>query len=265
MRILFLSALLWSTALHAQDRVEVDVELFLAVDISRSMQPFELEIQRRGYAAALTSPEVQAAIGGGMLGRIAITYVEWAGPSSQRVVVPWTLLQNPEHADHIAAQITFNLETALSRTSISGALDYAAQSIDDNAFDGLRRVIDVSGDGPNNTGGPVTAARDRVLARGMTINGLPLMTTDDSFTSRYNIDDLDAYYTACVIGGIGAFVLPVTNWADFEDAVRRKLVLEIAARPGLPDRIWRAQSAPAYDCLIGEKIWERNQRLYAYP
>jgi hypothetical protein len=144
MRILFLIALLWSTALHAQDRVEVDVELFLAVDISRSMQPFELEIQRRGYAAALTSPEVQAAIGAGMLGRIAITYVEWAGPSSQRVVVPWTLLQNPEHADHIAAQITFNLETALSRTSISGALDYAAQSIDDNAFDGLRRVIDVS-------------------------------------------------------------------------------------------------------------------------
>ena len=265
MRMLVLIALLLSGPVHAQDRIEVDVELFLAVDVSRSMQPFELEIQRRGYAAALTSPEVQAAIGGGMLGRIAITYVEWAGANSQRIVVPWTLLQSPEHAAQIAAQITANITDALSRTSISGALDYAAQSIEDNSFEGLRRVIDVSGDGPNNMGGPVTAARDRVLARGMTINGLPLMTQDDSLTSRYNIDDLDAYYTACVIGGTGAFVLPVTDWAGFEDAVRRKLVLEIAARPAPPDRLWQAQSPPAYDCLIGEKIWEKNQRLFAIP
>ena len=137
---------------HAQDRTEVDVELFLAVDVSRSMQPFELEIQRRGYAAALTSPEVQAAIAGGLLGRIAITYVEWAGADSQRIVVPWTLLENPEQAAGIAQQITANFDDALRRTSISGALDFAADSIDGNRFDGLRRVIDVSGDGPNNMG-----------------------------------------------------------------------------------------------------------------
>lgn len=257
--------LICALPLRAEDRVEVDVELFLAVDVSRSMQPFELEIQRRGYAAALTSGEVQAAIAGGMLGRIAITYVEWAGASSQRTIVPWTLLQSPEHAAEIAAQITANFDSALRRTSISGVLDFAADSIENNAFLGLRRVIDVSGDGPNNMGDPVTRARDRALARGMTINGLPLMTQDDSITSRYNIDDLDAYYTACVIGGTGAFVLPVTDWAEFEEAVRRKLVLEIAARPMPPDRIWRTQSTQPYDCLIGEKIWEKNRRLFAYP
>lgn len=248
---------------HAQERMEVDVELFLAVDVSRSMQPFELEIQRRGYASALTSREVQAALGAGMLGRIAITYVEWAGADSQRVIVPWTVLDGPEAGARIATSITAHFEDALRRTSITGVLDYAAQSIEANAFDGLRRVIDVSGDGPNNMGGPVTEARDRVLARGITINGLPLMTKDDSITARYNIDDLDDYYTACVIGGTGAFVLPVFDWAGFEDAVRRKLVLEIATRPA--ERLWHAQTTAPYDCLIGEEIWRRNQSLFAYP
>ncbi|WP_415402630.1 DUF1194 domain-containing protein [Tateyamaria sp. SN3-11] len=262
MRILLFLILMLSAPAQAQERVEVDVELFLAVDVSRSMQPFELEIQRRGYAAALTSPEVQAAIGGGMLGRIAITYVEWAGAHDQRVIVPWTLLQNPADAAAIAARITTNYDAALRRTSISGALAYAAASIEGNAFDGLRRVIDVSGDGPNNMGPPVTRARDQVLAQGITINGLPLMTQDDDLTSRWNIPDLDAYYTACVIGGTGAFVLPVTDWAEFEEAVRRKLILEIAARPA---RLWRAQAPASYNCLIGEQIWERNRDLFALP
>lgn len=250
---------------QAQDRMEVDVELFLAVDVSRSMQPFELDIQRRGYAAALTSPEVQAAIGGGMLGRIAVTYVEWAGAYSQRVIVPWTLLDSPDAGARVAAQISAHFESGLSRTSISGALDFAARSIEGNAFDGLRRVIDVSGDGPNNMGAPVTQARDRVLARGITINGLPLLTQSDDFTARFNIEDLDTYYAACVIGGTGAFVLPVTDWAGFEDAVRRKLVLEIAAQPTPAPRVWQAQSPAPYDCLVGEKIWEKNQSLFAYP
>jgi len=265
MRFLITLVLFWSTALHAQEPIEVDVELFLAVDVSRSMQPFELEIQRRGYAAALTSDEVQAAIGGGMLGRIAITYVEWSGSGSQRTIVPWTLLDSPETAADIAGQITANFKLALRRTSISAALDYAARSIETNGFQGLRRVIDISGDGPNNMGPPVTRARDRVLARGMTINGLPLMTTDNSPTARYNIDDLDAYYTACVIGGTGAFVLPVTTWAEFEEAVRRKLVLEIAALPATTPRLWRTQGTKPYDCLIGENIWEKNQNLFAIP
>ncbi len=261
--LLFL--LVFVLPLRAEERVEVDVELFLAVDVSRSMQPFELEIQRRGYAAALSSPEVQAAIGGGMLGRIAVTYVEWAGVGSQRTIVPWTMLDGPEKAALIAAQITAHFNTGMRRTSISGALDHAADSIEGNGFVGLRRVIDVSGDGPNNNGAPVTEARDRVLARGMTINGLPLMTQGDDFTARYNIDDLDAYYAACVIGGTGAFMVPVYDWAEFEDAVRRKLVLEIAGLPSSPARIWKTQSPKPYDCLVGEKIWEKNQSLFAYP
>lgn len=256
---------LFTLPAHAQERMEVDVELFLAVDVSRSMQPFELEIQRRGYAAALSTPEVQAAIGSGMLGRVAITYVEWAGVHSQRVIVPWTLVDSVESGAQIAAQITAHFDSALSRTSISGVLDYASVSIEGNRFDGLRRVIDVSGDGPNNMGGPVTAARDRVLARGITINGLPLLTRSDDLTQRFNIDDLDAYYTACVIGGTGAFVLPVTDWAAFEDAVRRKLVLEIASTPSPAPRLWKTQSTAPYDCLVGERIWERNQSLFAYP
>ncbi|WP_299653850.1 DUF1194 domain-containing protein [uncultured Tateyamaria sp.] len=264
MRFLCVLFLVFAGSLRAQDHVEVDVELFLAVDVSRSMQPYELEIQRRGYAAALVSPEVQEAIAGGFLGRIAITYVEWAGAYDQRVIVPWTMLASPDDSAAVAGQITAHYADALRRTSISGALMHAADSIDTNGFDGLRRVIDVSGDGPNNMGRPVTLARDAALARGITINGLPLMTQDVGIMARWNIPDLDVYYTACVIGGTGAFVLPVTDWSEFEDAVRRKLVLEIAGRP---TRLWRAQaqaSAP-YNCLIGEEIWERNRDIFALP
>ncbi|WP_299591752.1 DUF1194 domain-containing protein [uncultured Tateyamaria sp.] len=262
MRWLLVFLVCFGSVVHAQEQIEVDVELFLAVDVSRSMQPYELEIQRRGYAAALQAAEVQAAITSGFLGRIAITYVEWAGTHDQRIIVPWTVLATPEDAVAIAGQITAHFDDAMRRTSISGALMHAAESIDRNAFDGLRRVIDVSGDGPNNMGRPVTLARDAVLARGITINGLPLMTQDDGFTSRWNIPDLDAYYTACVIGGTGAFVVPVADWAEFEDAVRRKLVLEIA---GQPARLWRAQATAPYNCLIGEEIWERNRDIFALP
>lgn len=262
MRYLLTLLLLFSLPLHAQDRVEVDVELFLAADVSRSMQPFELEIQRHGYAAALSSAEVQNALSGGMLGRIAITYVEWAGAGNQRIIVPWTMIQTQDDADRVAGQITARFDDGLRRTSISSVLDYAAASIAANTFDGLRRVIDISGDGPNNSGTPVTEARDRVIAQGITINGLPLMTHGSDAFSRWSIPDLDTYYRACVIGGAGAFVLPVTNWAEFEGVIRRKLVLEIA---GLTERIYRAQANAPYNCLIGEQIWERNRDIFALP
>lgn len=263
MRIFVVLLFLLTSPVRAQDRIEVDVELFLAVDVSRSMQPYELEIQRRGYAAALQSAEVQAAITGGFLGRIAITYVEWAGSYDQREIVPWTLIETPQDAAKVAARITARFDQAMRRTSISSALLFAANSIDNNEFDGLRRVVDVSGDGPNNMGDPVTRARDAVLARGITINGLPLMTQDDGLMARWNIPDLDDYYTACVIGGSGAFVVPVTNWSEFEDAVSRKLVLEIADRP--LEKVWRVQSQAPYNCLIGEEIWERNRDIFALP
>lgn len=243
--------------------LEVDVELFLAVDVSRSMSPTELEIQRRGYAEALTSAEVMSAIRSGMLGRIAITYVEWAGEYSQRVVVPWQLLETPGDAEEIAGQITAHFENGLRRTSISGALLYAAGDFGGNGFEGLRRVIDVSGDGPNNQGRAVTRARDAALAEGFIINGLPLMTTD-ALSELWGIPDLDVYYRNCVIGGPGAFVLPVLDWDQFAEAVKRKLILEIAGYPPVSDPpLLRRVSG--YDCLIGEKTWERNRTYFEIP
>jgi hypothetical protein len=258
---LALALILLAAPLRAE--TEVDVELFLAVDVSRSMTPAELEIQRRGYAAALASPEVIAVIEGSLTGQIALTYVEWAGVRAHSVVVPWTLIAGRADAEAVAAQITARFDEGMRRTSISGALAYAAADFENNGFRGLRRVIDISGDGPNNQGPPVTDIRDRVLAEGITINGLPLMTMD-AFSSRWGIEDLDVYYTRCVIGGPGAFVLPVHGWDAFGEAVKRKLLLEIA---GLKPRVMQAQYAPPapYDCLVGEKLWERNRGIFDYP
>lgn len=262
MRYLIALLLIWPALLSAED-MEVDVELFLAVDVSRSMSPAELEIQRRGYAEAITSPQVIAAIEEGLIGRIAITYVEWAGEISQRVVVPWTLIATREDAADVAHAITSRFDAGLRRTSISGALLYAAGDFEENGFTGLRRVIDVSGDGPNNQGRPVERARDAALAKGFIINGLPLMT-QDALSEIWGIPDLDVYYRHCVIGGPGAFVIPVLDWDQFAGAVKRKLVLEIA---GLPARVTKAQftTADPYDCLIGEKMWEQNRAYFDIP
>ncbi|MEM7745124.1 MAG: DUF1194 domain-containing protein [Pseudomonadota bacterium] len=231
----------------------VDVELVLAVDVSRSMTPRELGIQRAGYAAALTSPDVLAAIQSGPHGRVAITYVEWAGSLSQRTVVEWTLVATPADAEALASRITAHFDNALRRTSISGAIDHAATLFEGNGFRSLRRVIDVSGDGPNNQGRPVTSARNAAVAQGIVINGLPLMTKE-GLGAQWHLDDLDLYYQDCVIGGPAAFVIPVVNWAHFPDAVRQKLVLELVGLP--PTRIVPVQSREPYDCLVGEKIWE---------
>jgi hypothetical protein len=256
-------ALLTAPLQAQQADVEVDLELFLAVDVSRSMSPEELDIQRRGYAEALTSPDVLGAINGGMLGRIAVTYVEWAGSYSQRVIVPWTLVESDEDAKAIADRITAVFDDSLRRTSISGALDYAGASFEGNGYLGLRRVVDVSGDGPNNHGRPVTEARDALRAAGVIINGLPLMT-EDALSNIWGIPDLDVYYENCVIGGPGSFVLPVRGWAEFPAAVRRKLVMEIA---GMEARVIPAQYAPAspYDCLVGEKLWAQNRSYFDIP
>jgi len=237
--------------------IEVDAELILAVDVSRSMSPRELEIQRRGYAEAIVSNEVISAIQNGLLGRVAITYVEWAGSFAQRVVVDWSLISNREEAQAFANKVTAHFEDSLRRTSISGALLYSSTLFQRNGFTSNRQIIDISGDGPNNQGLPVLPARDRVLSKGIVINGLPLMT-QEGLGSFLSIDDLDDYYFNCVTGGPASFVLPVLNWEQFPDAVRKKLVLELARNPDFP--IIKAQFSdgrnPNYDCLIGEKLWE---------
>lgn len=252
--VLIFCAMFWMPIAAAAEAIEVDVELALMVDVSRSMSPEEMEIQRRGYGEALVSDQVVGVIQNGFIGRIAITYVEWAGNGSQRVVVPWTIIDGRESAQAVADKLTESFPVGLMHTSISGALRFAIDDMRDNAFDGLRRVIDVSGDGPNNIGAPVTHARDAAVAEGIVINGLPLMTWDEN--SRFGIPDLDVYYRACVIGGPGGFVIPVTDWEDFPRAVRQKLVLELAG----PVSVLAAQHAPAdYDCLIGEKLRRRLQ------
>ena len=183
--------------------------------------------------------------------------MEWAGTGSQRVIVRWSLIRSAEDAGVFAAKLTAHFDPSLRRTSISGVLDYASGLFDRNGFRGLRRVIDVSGDGPNNQGRMVTSARDDTVARGIVINGLPLMTRD-GMGSYWHLEDLDAYYEDCVIGGPGAFVVPVHAWEHFPAAVRRKLVLEIAALPPTNNTgggLLQLTNASGYDCLIGEKIW----------
>jgi hypothetical protein len=238
---------------------EVDVELLLMVDISRSMSPDELELQRQGYVAALRSDSVAAALDRALTGKIALAYVEWAGAARQNILKGWTLIESREDLFAVAAAIEMERTFTQSRTSITSALRYGAAYIDANEFDGMRRVIDISGDGPNNQGGPVTEARNEVLAQGIIINGLPLMTNDGAFM---RIDDLDVYYDRCVIGGPGAFVLPVTEWEDFARAVTQKLVLEIA--DVATERLIRVQAAAPYDCLVGEKMW-RRMRMDSNP
>ena len=141
----------------------VDVELVLAVEVSLSMSPDELIIQRDGYAAALTDPTVLGAIRDAMHGKIAVTYVEWAGETVQHVVVPWAVISSAEEAAAFVAQMTATPPRSARRTSISSALNYAASLFEDSGFRGMKRVIDVSGDGPNNQGSPVDLALDRIV------------------------------------------------------------------------------------------------------
>lgn len=240
---------------------EVDLELLLLVDVSRSMSPAELEIQRRGYAEALASGSVAAALGRTMTGRMALAYVEWAGAERHTIVRDWTLVTGHDDLAAFSAALLKGRTVQQSRTSITSALRHGGALMGGNDFEGLRRVIDISGDGPNNQGGPVTAARDEVVAAGIVINGLPLMTRDGRGAAWW-LDDLDTYYSRCVIGGPGAFVVPVTDWQDFTAAVTRKLALEIAGTP--PERLIRAQGEAPYDCGIGEEMWRRN-RGYLEP
>jgi len=240
----------------------VDVELVLAVDVSLSMAPDELAIQRDGYVAALTDPRVVQAIEQGAHGKIAVTYFEWAGSTWRHVIVPWTLIANRADAERVAARLTALPPNSARRTSISGALEFGEDLLAESGFRGMKRVIDISGDGPNNQGPPVTSVRDRLVAQGIVINGLPLMTRD-GLSSAFDVGDLDRYYADCVIGGPGAFVIPVNEWSQFPEAIRRKLVLELAsAPPPLDGPIILAQAAPAIDCLIGEKLWRDRSWMW---
>src|SRR5215208_5843312 len=233
----------------------VDLELVLAVDVSRSMDLDEQHLQRDGYVAAVQHPDFVEAIRSGPLGRIALTYVEWAGPQSQVVIVPWTLIDGEAAADRVAGLLSVAPLGRYTGTSISGGLLFAAEALVKNAFAGTRRVIEVSGDGPNNRGLPVRPISTGIAGSGVTINGLPL--TLKAPVQPYSIADLDVYYEDCVIGGPGAFIFPVREKAQLAIAIRRKLVLEIAGTPPSLIEVAETRPEPRIDCMIGERLIER--------
>lgn len=248
---LFIAGLLLFGARTARAETEVDLALVIAVDVSYSMDPDEQELQRRGFVEAFRSPLVHDAIRRGMLGRIAVVYMEWAGANDQQIVVPWTLIDDPESAIAFAGIVAEKPTRRASRTSISGAIDFGVKLLEDSGFASTRQVIDISGDGPNNQGRVVTTARDQALEKGLTINGLPIML---KAPGPWDIEDLDIYYRDCVIGGQGAFMVPVRDRDQFVQAVKTKILLEVAGHRPAEPLIKRAQGGEArrVNCMAGE-------------
>jgi hypothetical protein len=225
--VLALLFLLAGAAAHAQGaptRPQVDLQLVLAVDTSGSVSADRFELQKHGYAAAFRNPDVLQAIRTGPNQAIAVAMVQWTGPSLHVLVVDWTVVHDAASAAALAATIDATTRKLFrGGTSISGAIDYAMDLFAAGGFGDARRVIDVSGDGANNTGRPAEDARDDAVRSGVAINGLPILTVEP---------DLESFYRDSVIGGPGAFVIAIDNYDQFADAIRKKLISEIASASG---------------------------------
>ncbi len=238
-----------------RDALAVDVELVLAVDISRSMDEREFALQRAGYVEALRHPDFVTAVRAGATGRIAIAYFEWAGTVRDDATIAWQVIDGNESANAFADKIAARPFRSFRGTSISGALAFGTGLFDHAAFEAERSVIDISGDGPNNTGPSVTALRDAALAKGIVINGLPILVNPSPTFSH-----LDQYYAQCVIGGPGSFVLPIHAASEFSTAIRRKLILEVSGIENKARVVPATADAPI-DCLQGE----RDRRFLSDP
>lgn len=205
---------------QAQARQKVDIELILMADGSGSVDHEEFLLQRRGYARALRSPRVLSAIRNGPLGRIALAYVEWSGHFLKAPIVPWTVIRTKEDIEAVARRLE---ETPRQihggGTAVGSAILWGAQSILTNEYDGTRRVVDLSGDGPDKDGLPAAVGRDQAVAQGVTVNGLPILGT---------FPGLDVFFLDNVIGGPGAFSIPARGFKDFYSAILTKLIREIA-------------------------------------
>lgn len=249
---------------------DVDIELILAVDISGSIDPDEAKLQRDGYARAIADPAVVKAIRTGVHGRIAVSYFEWADATTQGSLVEWMLISDQASADAVSRRLLEHPIRTARRTSISGAIQFAIPVFGSGPHKGVRRVLDISGDGPNNDGAPVDLLRDQALAAGIVINGLPIMNGRVNTWGFPVLEDLDRYYEGCVIGGPGSFVVVAEGFDTFFEAIRRKLILEIASAPHVPP-IWqqggpviKTQSGSRYakGCDIGERqsqeFWRRR-------
>jgi hypothetical protein len=216
----------------AAQPVAVDLELVLAVDVSGSIDTVEAKLQREGYMGALASEAVIAAIQSGILGRIALSYVEWAGYEHQATLVDWQVIASRADAEAFVAALAAAPLRRARRTSISGAIEYASPMFAANAIESTRQVIDISADGPNNSGPLVSTARDLALAQGIVINGLPIINDRPNPFGLRTMRDLDLYFKNCVIGGPGAFIVVAESFDDFASAVLSKLILEISdSRP----------------------------------
>ena len=229
-----------SSARAQSERMRVDVELVLAADGSGSIDDDELAFQRRGYANAITSDEVLTVIQRGLRGRIALAYVEWGGPGSQHVIVDWQVTSDLETAANFANDLISAPRAARGYNSISQAIDFSVGLIERNIYNGERLVIDISGDGPNIGGRPVQLSRDDAVAKGITINGLVIKRPGGGYRGPGGIP-LEEHYKRDVVGGPGAFVEVADENRSFEEAVRSKLINEIAdlgvpAGPDIPIR-----------------------------
>lgn len=241
---------------NAQEIV-VDLELVIAVDISGSIDDDEAALQRQGYIKAFRDPQVVDAITHGPNGAIAVTYIEWAGSHHQLPLVKWSLINNAKSANNFADDLAFEPVMVNVWTSISGAMMAGEEAFRRSPYKSKRKVIDISGDGANNDGAPVLLAREKALASGMTINGLPIVNDRPSRYGRRQIPNLDYYYTDCVIGGPGAFIIVANGFDDFARAVRRKLILEIAGAVPSSSEQGRIIPVSGYarpPCTIGETL-----------
>ncbi len=227
---------------------QVDVKLVLAFDVSRSMDDDEFGVEREGTAAAFSDPMVIQAIQNGSLGRIAVSLVHFSTDQYNRVVVDWSVIKDKQSALAFAAAIRNGPRSPGRRTSISSAVELGSLLLEasEKDFTATRRVIDISGDGPNNFGTPMTEAHDKAIAQGVVINGLPVM---DDMANGY-FADLDKYYAGCVTGGRGAFVVVVKSYRDYAAAMRRKLILEISGN----ETLLKQAMAPAPESPMLHKV-----------
>ena len=208
----------------------VDLEVILAADVSRSIDDAEFDLQRKGYAAALTDPRVLAAIHGRAGAAIGVSFIEWSGDEDQQVVADWTEIRDEEDAGSMAAAILAAPRSFMGRTSISAAIDFAMAHFTKSKWQASRRIIDVSGDGTNNSGRAVTEARDQATSRGVTINGLAIINDKPNLGYSAHTQPpggLPLYYRQNVIGGTNAFLLVVQDFNSFADAMAQKLAKEI--------------------------------------
>lgn len=219
---------------RARARAEepVDLLLVLAADVSRSMDDAKFRLQRQGYAAAITHPRVIRAMMSGQHARIALCYMEWSGPTAQLMVIDWTAIAAPDDAEEFAQRLRTAPRSFMERTSISGAIDFAMTQFAKSPYSAARRVIDISGDGTNNSGRDVTIARNEAVARGVTINGLVILSEEPLPMNPQHTHPpggLPAYYEQNVIGGQGAFMVVAEGFESFGSSILSKLIKEIAA------------------------------------